>query len=305
MHTTRSPMVRGLCLSWIFSQVECKSRLERKLSRIMVAALDSIAPALPAVATRLHPRGSCCHVAFVFSCEVSFDRPPGQEQPSLLDYSQEQGGGPVLGAGSCRSGGERNGGVALHTGETALRAASAMREAHSVGECYSTGISGERINVTGGCGTGGSLEEESGQETYPPHVQTAASGWPASADPENARTTVADNTDAVFPHSSGAEDDMPEAPQGVAGPRKTRKGGDMRCGGGAIGGGGRDSLLDGVAAKVQTRHSPRRKLPAYLSASPNGFGAASRWGALSKAHLEFHRLGTAGQCRELDSLTQL
>lgn len=50
-----------------------------------------------------------------------------------------------------------------------------------------------------------------------------------------------------------------------------------------------------VLAKVKTRRSPRSKLPGYLSTSPDSFGAASRWGALSKAHLEFHRLGTAGE----------
>ncbi|CAN0111869.1 unnamed protein product [Scytosiphon promiscuus] len=50
----------------------------------------------------------------------------------------------------------------------------------------------------------------------------------------------------------------------------------------------------GMLAKVKTHRPPRRKLPGYLSASPNSFGAASRWGAMSKAHLEFHRLDTAG-----------
>lgn len=53
-----------------------------------------------------------------------------------------------------------------------------------------------------------------------------------------------------------------------------------------------------VMAKVKTRRSPRRPIPGYLSASRDGLGAASRWGALSKAHLEFHRLGTAGACRD-------
>ncbi|CAM9715633.1 unnamed protein product, partial [Ectocarpus sp. 12 AP-2014] len=49
-----------------------------------------------------------------------------------------------------------------------------------------------------------------------------------------------------------------------------------------------------VMAKVKTKRSPRRPVPGYLSACRDGLGAASRWGALSKAHLEFHRLGTAG-----------
>lgn len=52
--------------------------------------------------------------------------------------------------------------------------------------------------------------------------------------------------------------------------------------------------LGNMTAKVGTHRSPGRKLPGYLSASPDGFGAASRWGALSKAHLEYHRLNTAG-----------
>jgi len=74
--------------------------------------------------------------------------------------------------------------------------------------------------------------------------------------------------------------------------------GEARTGGGGGvgrgGAGGKPSLGD-IEAKVKTLPSPRRKVPAYLSDSPGGFGAASRWGALSKAHLQFHRLGTAGE----------
>lgn len=50
-----------------------------------------------------------------------------------------------------------------------------------------------------------------------------------------------------------------------------------------------------VMAKVKTKRSPRRPVPGYLSACRDGLGAASRWGALSRAHLEFHRLDTAGE----------
>ncbi|CAM9998853.1 unnamed protein product, partial [Ectocarpus sp. 12 AP-2014] len=57
-------------------------------------------------------------------------------------------------------------------------------------------------------------------------------------------------------------------------------------------GGGKNEGV--VTAKVKTKRSPRRPVPGYLSACRDGLGAASRWGALSKAHLEFHRLGTAG-----------
>lgn len=56
-----------------------------------------------------------------------------------------------------------------------------------------------------------------------------------------------------------------------------------------------DGNFCNVLPKVSTRRSPKSKLPAYLSSSSVSFGAASRWGELSKVHLEFHRLGTAGE----------
>lgn len=51
---------------------------------------------------------------------------------------------------------------------------------------------------------------------------------------------------------------------------------------------------DQVLAKVQTRRLQGRKLPRHFESSPSSCGAASRWGELSKAHLEFYRLGTSG-----------
>lgn len=234
------------------------------------------------------PDTSCRRVYFfALFWEDSFDRPPGQQEPSLLDYSLEQQGGPVLAVGSRLLGDARSGGVGRHTGESpsallasaeaALATATSREVPSSVEEGHLTGIVNcERINVTAEeCGTG-------------------------------------DNTDDAFPNSiSGVEDDAPEAPQDVDDPRRNRpaavhEGPGARRGGegGVIAGIGigagdgivsSDASLNGVAAKVKTRRSPRRKLPAYLSASPNGLGAASRWGALSKAHLEFHRLGTAGE----------
>ena len=260
-----------------------------------------------------------------FPCEVSFDRSAGQEQPSLLDYSKEHLGGPLLGAGSYLPGGERSGGATGHAGEAPLEAQGAggglgggaprFREGHPSG----IDGDGERMSMTTvESETGGITrsDEERGQEThvYTSHVGAPASHQPTDThtdtgtdpdpDPDGARsTTAADNNDGVgLLNSSEARYGTSEALQSVAEPRKRRQGGlgGTGCGGGDMVGGSRGgSLLDGVAAKVKTRHSPRRKLPAYLSASPDGLGAASRWGALSKAHLEFHRLGTAGECREL------
>lgn len=158
--------------------------------------------------------------------------------------------------------------------------ATTVREVLCIDEGYLAGVDGERTD----------------------DIETARFRQPTNSDNEadNTRSTTADST--VFPNSSGAEDDTPEAPQsGVEARRNPPKGGGVSCGGGgSFAGAGSDSLLDvnGIAAKVKTRHSPKRKLPAYLSASPNGFGAASRWGALSKAHLEFHRLDTAGEYQE-------
>lgn len=53
---------------------------------------------------------------------------------------------------------------------------------------------------------------------------------------------------------------------------------------------------DNVTAKVNCRRSPRNTPPGDPSMSCK-FGPASRWGELSKAHLEFRRLGTAGECQ--------
>lgn len=53
---------------------------------------------------------------------------------------------------------------------------------------------------------------------------------------------------------------------------------------------------DTITAKVNCRRSPRNTPPGDTSMSSK-FGPASRWGELSKAHLEFRRLGTAGECR--------
>ena len=48
-------------------------------------------------------------------------------------------------------------------------------------------------------------------------------------------------------------------------------------------------------AKTKTRRTlPTDNLLEYLSTSSLSCGAASRWGGLSKAHAEFHRLGTEG-----------
>lgn len=48
-----------------------------------------------------------------------------------------------------------------------------------------------------------------------------------------------------------------------------------------------------VPAKVESRRLPRTISPGEISMASN-FGPASRWGELSKAHVEFHRMGTAG-----------
>lgn len=180
--------------------------------------------------------------------------------------------------------------TALVAGEGAT---STTREVPFAEGGHLTGVDGERINVTGGCGTGHRAEEERGYDTCPSHGHTIPVHFPAHGDPDN----------TAFASSGGAGNGTSEAPQGVNDPRRyhpadAHQGRDGRCGGGdaiVVASSGGSFLLDGIAAKVKTRHSPRRKLPAYLSASPNGFGAASRWGALSKAHLEFHRLGTAGE----------
>lgn len=49
-----------------------------------------------------------------------------------------------------------------------------------------------------------------------------------------------------------------------------------------------------VGPKVHSRRSPRQTPPGDVSMTSD-FGPASRWGELSKAHVEFHRLGTAGE----------
>lgn len=59
---------------------------------------------------------------------------------------------------------------------------------------------------------------------------------------------------------------------------------------------GSSSNYDGVRAKakVNSRRSPRCTPPGEISMTSK-CGPASRWGELSKAHLEFRRLGTAGE----------
>ena len=67
-----------------------------------------------------------------------------------------------------------------------------------------------------------------------------------------------------------------------------------------------DSITDGftdgsgnVSAniKAETGRKPLNgKRPGYLSASTRSCGATSRWRELSKAHEDFHRLGTEGEC---------
>lgn len=221
----------------------------------------------------------------IFSLDNSFDRPPGQEQPSLLDYSQQQGGG------SCLSEGGRNGGKVTLPVEATVPVPRAEE-----GCLAGIGGNGELTDtsITSESGTEGSAEEDIGR----PDDETAPSRRRDRRD--NTKSPTADST-TVLPNSGGAEDDTSGAPQtGVEArrnPTELQEGGGAGWGGGAAAGSGSDFPLDGIAAKVKTRHSPRRKLPAYLSASPDGLGAASRWGALSKAHLEFHRLGTAGKCR--------
>lgn len=173
----------------------------------------------------------------------------------------------------------------------ASEAASATRVVHS------PHVDGDGTNITGESGAVGTAAEDRGHEpddnsddgSAPLRQVTNSNltGWK--------RRTTADG--AFLVDSGGDGDDASEVQQGVVQPRMSPRCAELQAesGGGAVAGTGSDSLLDGIAAKVKTRRSPRRKLPAYLSASPDGFGAASRWGALSKAHLEFHRLGTAGE----------
>lgn len=55
-----------------------------------------------------------------------------------------------------------------------------------------------------------------------------------------------------------------------------------------------DDAYAATVAKVNTRRSPRTTPPGEVSMT-SPFGPASRWGELSKAHLEFHRMSTAGE----------
>lgn len=58
-----------------------------------------------------------------------------------------------------------------------------------------------------------------------------------------------------------------------------------------------DDAYAATVARVDTRRSPRTTPPGEVSMTAP-FGPASRWGELSKAHLEFHRLSTAGKPEE-------
>lgn len=228
--------------------------------------------------------------------EGSFGRPLGPQEPSLLDYSQEHEVFAVPGASSCIQGLGRNSiGVALQPAE--LTAASRI--------VSRVGNGGRSDEDAGECGTSGCADGQSGQDTR--HAGRRTPPLHRITD-EGATTTTTRNTTAVCTvfsssSSSEADDDAVEAPKSEHEPQRnpTARDNDGAAGSGegavADTGGGGESSLDSISAKVKTRRSPRRKLPDYLSASPDRLGAASRWGALSKAHLEFHRLGTAGECR--------
>lgn len=240
----------------------------------------------------------------------SFDRPPGQEQPSLLDYSQEQTIGTVSVSGTIFSG----------------------------GVVVAQGMGGGDYDSRSSCVGGGLPRLEGSVEGFVlgDHAQNDSycciSGTEHDADDNfndvahttTKHTATSSTTCTATGNSSGRttkEDGLRGAQQSKksASPTGKNSGSRLSAETQRNGDGGRDFLhqqrgeravgrveeidgiakLEGIVAKVKTRRSPRRKLPGYLSASPDGFGAASRWGALSKAHLEFHRLGTAGEHREL------
>eukprot|EP00752_Nemacystus_decipiens_P012939 g11452.t1 len=298
-------------------EIEVRKERRKKEQAALNRARDGAAAAAAAAAAEAAAAATRA-TSMAAATIIPFDRLPGQQEPSLLDYSHELQGqvGPVLGTGSWLPPGNEchSGGMAFRTGEATLLAAdvtpATTGEAPCAEEGPLTSINGEGTDVKGERGGGDRAREERGCDTHPAHVEVAPWRQLANGDPDDTRRTAEDNRTAegiTFAGHSGAEDDASEAPMSVADPRRSHPAavgedrGARRGAGAGAGEGGpvpgidiNESLLDAVTAKVKTRHTPRRRLPAYLSASPDGFGAASRWGALSKAHLEFHRLGTAG-----------
>lgn len=261
------------------------------------------------------PRPGTTVLLFFMTIYDSFDRPPCQEQPSLLDYSKKlkvgTGSGTVLSGGAvvARSTGGVYGNKRSAVG--GLPPSEGSEETATVAAAAAAATTRSRVRV---CGDEGLVLGDDAQN------DNFVSGTDDDADDNDYAGKMKSTAITCTAHDKSRQkgEGIPEARQRVNTSLTDNDGGskfsEVRRNGNERGGfqhqqqgeresgrvGGADGMTrpEGIVAKVKTRRSPRRKLPGYLSASPDGFGAASRWGALSSAHLEFYRLNTAGERRD-------